>query len=206
LININNWKVDDDDGENDGGYNDNEKKPSFKWGEKAAATKNKKDDADEEEEEVEEKVQPPPKPSNIVENKTDTTNAPSGSYVPPALRRQLAESSSDKPSSTPSSATTTSDTAPSKYVPPSMRNKTTTESAIPSTSVNYRRPNKAQPNIMDTMEFPTLDSADSNGINEKVSSDNSNERFELPKKSGKVDQKTSKNMINLGNAFSALSS
>jgi hypothetical protein len=34
-------KVEDEYGENDGGYNDNEKKPSFKWGEKAAASKNK---------------------------------------------------------------------------------------------------------------------------------------------------------------------
>ena len=56
-----------------------------------------------------------------------------------------------------------------------MRNKTTTDSAIPTTSVNYRRPNKSQPNIMDTMEFPTLDSTD-NGPNEKVSFENSNER------------------------------
>ena len=90
--------------------------------------------------------------------------------MPPSLRRQQVESS-DKPSS----SNTTSDTPANKYVPPSMRNKTTTDSAIPSTSVNYRRPNKAQPNIMDTMEFPTLDSAD-NGPSEKVSNDNNNER------------------------------
>jgi hypothetical protein len=141
--------------------------------------KNKKDD-DFNEEEVEEKAKPISKPatvettsksSNIADIKTETPAAGGGSYIPPALRRQQAESS-DKPSV----SNAASETQPNKYVPPSMRNKTTTDSAIPSTSVNYRRPNKSQPNIMDTMEFPTLDSTD-NGPSEKVSIENSNERL-----------------------------
>jgi len=61
-----------------------------------------------------------------------------------------------------------------------MRNRQTAESssssnnnnsAIPTTSVNYRRPNKSQPNINDTMEFPTLDAAgtENTNTNDKMS-------------------------------------
>ena len=35
-------KVEDEYGENEGGFNDNDKKPSFKWGEKAGQGKKSK--------------------------------------------------------------------------------------------------------------------------------------------------------------------
>ena len=56
-----------------------------------------------------------------------------------------------------------------------MRNKTEPSSGIPTTSVNYRRPNKSQPNIMDTMEFPTLDAVDPSP-NEKLPNEFSGEK------------------------------
>jgi hypothetical protein len=85
--------------------------------------------------------------------------------------------SADKP--TPATTTESSSASTGKYIPPSLRNKntesstTTSSSAIPPTSVNYRR-NKAQPNIMDTSEFPTLDAALTDvSQNEKVVNGNS---------------------------------
>lgn len=223
-ININNWKVEDEYGDNEGGYNDSEKKPSFKWGEKNPLNKKEDDQNDDEKEDnlIEETAAqqktstetPSAKPvsaeikPDAAAASTTASGAAGGAYIPPSLRRQqqAETSSSEKPSTTPAAAAAASETT-SKYVPPSMRNKTSTESssAIPTTSVNYRRPNKSQPNIMDTMEFPTLDAVDPSP-SEKLPNEHGGEKFELPKRSGKVDQKSSNNMINLGNAFSALSS
>ncbi len=86
---------------------------------------------------------------------TTKSEAPStGAYIPPSMRTRV-QAEQSKPTEAAPSTT-------SKYVPPSMRNKTSESSSayeIPTTSVNYRRPNKSQPNINDCLEFPTLDAA-----------------------------------------------
>jgi hypothetical protein len=86
-------------------------------------------------------------------------------------------------------SSTTSNTGEStaKYIPPSMRaaaasgSSGSSSSAIPPTSVNYRRPNKSQPNINDTLEFPTLDSnvAESSGnpSDKLTNGSNNNDRY-----------------------------
>jgi hypothetical protein len=216
-INTATWNVDDEFGENEGGYEGGEKKPSFKWGEKAVSKKETDNDQndDEKEDEPEQKNNPQiaqkqlndptskPLSNTTTEAKTEALPTSTGAYVPPSMRGKppMESSSAPPPAAAPAST--------GAYVPPSMRGKTGNESsssAIPTSSVNYRKPNKSQPNIMDTMEFPTLDNAEPSS-NEKVYSNNTNnEKFELAKRSGKVDQKSGNNMIDIGNSFSALSS
>lgn len=131
-------------------------------------------------------------------------------YIPPHLRNQAATTSSDAPKTTPPATSSTDSSG--KYIPPSMRaaaaagsssSSASGLSGIPTTSVNYRRPNKAQPNINDTMEFPTLDAAVEPNPSEKLT--NGSEKFEVPKKSGRLEPKSNENMIDLGNKFNALS-
>jgi hypothetical protein len=92
--------------------------------------------------------------------------------VPPGLRRQN-QTSDNKTTATTTTTATGAAPESSKYVIPSLRNRdsnsSSTTSAIPQSSVNYRRPNKSQPNINDTMEFPTLDSAGAESNNDKTS-------------------------------------
>lgn len=132
-----------------------------------------------------------------------TTTSTGGAYVPPALRRQQVTDTS-KP------AASTTESTSSKYVPPAMRNSSSNNnnSAIPPTSVNFRRPNKSQPNINDTMEFPTLDAAgtESTNTNDKMTSNGAGEKFEMAKKGARIEPKAEGNMINLANKFTALSS
>ena len=114
----------------------------------------------------------------MVETKTDAPAPTGGSYVPPALRRQQQTESSDKPAPTAAPAAESAQSTGSKYVPPSMRNRSANDSAIPTTSVNYKRPGKSQPNIMDTMEFPTLDAVEPS-VNEKLPTEHSGEKYAL---------------------------
>jgi len=156
-------------------------------------------------------------------NKSDSSNTTSssgststgGAYVPPALRRQQPDTG--KPTPPPASTATTEST--NKYVPPGMRNRqaesgssgggsSSMNSGIPTTSVNYRRPNKSQPNINDTMEFPTLDAAGTEGsanANDKLSN-GAGEKFEMAKKGARVEPKAEGNHVTLANKFTALSS
>lgn len=189
---INKWKVEDEYAENDGEGVDYEKKPSFTWGSAPAQPAKKDEDADTNEtkqtketanqkpaEEASTAKTPtePAKETSTAPTASTTTAAPStGAYIPPSLRRQM--ESSDKPAA-PAPAADTTSASSGKYIPPSLRNKnpestnSTSSSAIPPTSVNYRR-NKAQPNIMDTSEFPTLDAALTDvSQNEKVVNGNS---------------------------------
>lgn len=219
-INIQNWKVEDQDAINEGAIYDNEKKTNCPWGAPTSQTK-KDDDNQDNENEKETEIKPEiennnnsnnknetPEPSQIKStpseptSKTETTTSSTGAYVPPALRRQQNESSN-----TTEIKQQTTDSS-SKYVPPYLRNKTSndTSSAIPTTSVNYRRPNKSQPNLNDTSEFPSLDAGVEPASNDKLTNGTNETKFEMPKKSGKIEQKSSKNMIDLENKFTALSS
>lgn len=103
---------------------------------------------------------------------------------------QQTQEETTKPAATTSQPSTTESTG--KYIPPSMRGGAggssggginSSSSAIPPTSVNYRRPNKSQPNINDTLEFPTLDSnaAESSGNNpsDKLTNGSGNDRLVL---------------------------
>ena len=61
------------------------------------------------------------------------------------------------------------------YVPPSMRGRMAESSSgssdIPTSSVNYRRPNKAQPNLNDCLEFPSLDAMGPGGADKNATPD-----------------------------------
>jgi hypothetical protein len=157
-INIQNFKVDDEDVGYQGQYDESEKKTNCPWamqscrqGETAKSTTappsttsttttagpestsdNAQDDSTQSKEEAQDKAA----------EASSTTSAPTESkYIPPALRRQQNPSGADSTSTA------------------------TRSSAIPPSSVNFRRPNKSQPNILDTMEFPTLDAAVSDVTN-----------------------------------------
>lgn len=102
-----------------------------------------------------------------------------GAYVPPSMRGS------------------------GSYVPPSMRGEMSGYSGagyeIPTSSVNYRRSNKAQPNLNDCLEFPSL------GLGEDKPSNETDERFEFAKKSGRIEPKNEKDsQINLQNKFTML--
>jgi len=208
-INIQNWKAEDEENNNERLVDENEKKPSCPWGAAQIKLFNNAQNEDQEttdntESNVDDNNQNQSDDASINTNSsakpTETTASTAASaYVPPHLRKK-AEAEPAKPSTTTESS--------SKYVPPSLRNKNINsfESAIPTTSVNYRRPNKSQPNINDTLEFPTLDAtvAD-NPSSDKTTSEN-DEKFDFPKKSGRIEAKTNNNMIDLENKFTALSS
>lgn len=76
---------------------------------------------------------------------------------------QQAVDEASKKTETTTETTATPAASSGVYIAPHLRNRDTKTAdkssdkyAIPTTSVNYRRPNKSQPNIMDTSEFPTL--------------------------------------------------
>jgi len=211
---IQNWKADDREiysSVND----DGDKKNRFVWGSSAPG---KADDAAEDDE-LNENDQEKTSNDAPVKNTDDkgkgkgdeenkdpaapvdpvpTPPVPStgGAYVPPALRR------TQQPTSVVPEKPAESTTTGSKYVLPHLRGGN--DSAIPSTSVNYRRPNKSQPNLNDAFEFPTLDTvAPTKTTPEKQV--NGEEKFELSKKSARNEPKSNESMINLDNKFNALS-
>merc|ERR1712110_72803 len=91
------------------------------------------------------------------------------------------------------------------YVPPSMRRMEAASTGssgyeIPTTSVNYRRPNKSQPNLNDCLEFPSLDAQGTDSVDKN--STGSTEKFEYAKKSGRVEVKNEKeSQIHIQNKF-----
>lgn len=229
---VQNWKADDRDSNYYGGLDDGDKKPEFKWGsskptDETNKTTNEADDektsttaapaAETTEKPPQEKAEADAETESAEEKKESSDSAPTattGAYIPPALRRQqqsTAESdAAPKSESSSSSTTATSAAAPSKYIPPHLRkagdsaqssSSSSSSSAIPVTSVNYRKPNKAQPNINDTLEFPTLDNFDTSSGKPEAG----NEKFEIPKKGGRIEPKSNESSINLDNKFNALS-
>lgn len=116
-IKIENWKVEDEENNNEGIDVEQEKKAACPWGVCSNGPKEDSEEAKEvsEKSQVVEEKTPEPEP---VREQTKSTE----SYVPPHLRKQQ------------------------PYVPPSLRK----------TQEAPTRKQKAQPNIMDTFEFPTL--------------------------------------------------
>ena len=148
----------------------------------SSADKDEKPSEDTQAEASGEKEKPSQESSPSAERSTDkeTTEskdagsappAAGGAYVPPALRRAMQGGGAPAaaPAAPAESKPAEGSATASKYLPPHLRAKaggdssssssSGSNSAIPSTSVNFNRnrPNKSQPNIMDTMEFPTLD-------------------------------------------------
>lgn len=153
------------------------------WGsKKKEATNSDQEDEDEDKDEDSRASQEPKSMADIVneiatneaaEAKPAETAAPAsaaaptpGAYIPPSLRARMAAEAAAKPAEAakPAAAAPASSGA---YVPPSMRNRAPESSGssasyeIPTSSVNYRRPNKSQPNLNDCLEFPSLDAAGS---------------------------------------------
>lgn len=247
-INIQNWKVEDEENNYEEANDENEKKAACPWG--TAQLKFNKPDQDSDQVEKEESPQEAEKVNNNNNTTEETTSskaeapavptttatttngaaptaaAPApGVYITPAMKRAMMEANNNNnnkaggaaPSTTTSSSSTTSSApaaesaaaAPAgKYIAPHLRNKGDTSSTLTSTAgfPTRTRPGKAQPNIMDTMEFPSLDNAVSvdTGASEKITN-GSTERFEMAKKGGRVDSKTNKaGSIDLENKFTAL--
>jgi hypothetical protein len=155
-INIQNFKVDDEDIGYQGQYDESEKKTNCPWAMQS---------------------------SRQSETTKSATGAPPSTTARAESTSELAQDDSAqsktkeevKEKATEAGSTTSAPTE-SKYIPPALRRQqnpvaadstsaATRSSAIPPSSVNFRRPNKAQPNILDTMEFPTLDAAVSDVTN-----------------------------------------
>lgn len=208
------WQEEDVENELTGQTDENTLKASCPWGAKNKTKNLEKEENDEEEEEKDEtdKHEQASEPKTIaavlaenttasnVEAKTEPVTAPTpGAYIPPSMRARMQAEAAAKPSSTTTGST-------GAYVPPSMRGKTVESSSsgyeIPTSSVNYRRPNKAQPNLNDCLEFPSLDATNDNTADKT----NGEEKFEYAKKSGRVEPKSEKDrQINLQNKFASLS-
>lgn len=224
-INTQTWNDEDEENEVTGVVDDNEKNLNCPWGAsgKSRSKDNANNDEDEDEEKNEEKTnveasEPKTIAAVLAENTVSeakvepAVSAPAtNAYIPPSMRARLQAEAAAKPVETLKPSTQSSGGA---YVPPSMRNRMggTGESAssynsyeIPTSSVNYRRANKSQPNFNDCLEFPSLDAA-GNENSEKMNN-GSDERFEYAKKSGRVEAKNEKDsQINLQNKFATLSS
>jgi len=131
-------------------------------------------------------------PETKTEPEPASSSSTASSYVPPHLRRQ--QPSQPSQSSQPSQPSQpVAEKTSSAYVPPSMRRQEAGQTS---------RKQKVQPNIMDTFEFPTLNSAPAEIPEVKT---NGGEKFELPKKSGRVESKTGASSIEIENKFTALS-
>jgi len=205
-IKIQQLKEDDEDCDATTGYDENEKKPLCPWG---SSTMQKQDyeDVDYNSVKVDKKEKTAITPAPV-ETKQEAVASANGAYISPAMKRQMAEASGNKISTQPAApAASTSESSGGKYVPPNMRNKTGADSySIPTSSVNYRGPKgsaKGQPNINDTSDFPTLGGAVEHGKTSKVNG--FDEKFEVAKKSARVEQKSGDNEIDLINKFTALS-
>lgn len=167
-IKIENWKVEDEENNNEGIDVEQEKKAACPWGVCSSGPKDEKDteEAKENQEKIEVAEVKAPEPEPAREQSKPEA------YVPPYLRKQQSSASSNQPSGV--------------YVPPSVR-----------------KTQKVQPNIMDTLEFPTLNAVVD--TTEKIA--NGGEKFELPKKSGRVEnKKAGGSSIEIENKFTALSS
>lgn len=167
------------------------------------------------------------------ESESSTTAAPSttstttesaaspagGAYVPPHLRNRQQETKPATTTTTTSAAAVAAGAgaaAPatgSAYVPPHLRNKGAADSGLSSSSSSSsattpsggRR--KVQPNINDTMEFPTLAAAVTvpETADKTADSTPENASFVQSKKGSRVETNKSKNpMIDLENKFTAL--
>jgi len=216
-INTNTWKDEDEFSEIQGVVDDNLAKPNCPWGAGKGASKSQDDDEDDEDVSYDtsnnEPVSTEPKTiaAVIAENNAASAAAESkaepsapaptpGAYIPPSMRARMAAEAAPKPAApAPSSSG-------GAYVPPSMRGRmgesSSGSSDIPTSSVNYRRPNKAQPNLNDCLEFPSLDAMGPGGADKNATPD---DRFEYAKKSGRVEPKNEKDsQINLQNKFATL--
>lgn len=227
-INTQTWADDDEDNEQGADQDENAAKPAWvasAWGAKKGKETNSQEEEDEDREDKEEENTASQEPKSmaaiVTENKTNeaaeqakaepvasaaSSTAPTpGAYIPPSMRaRMAAEAASEAPK--PAAAAPSSGGA---YVPPSMRNRAPESSStsaagyeIPTSSVNYRRPNKSQPNFNDCLEFPSLDAASSDAPPAAPNDD----RFELAKKSARVEPKNEKdNRVHTQNMFATLS-
>lgn len=217
-INTNTWNDEDEEYEYKCEVDENTSKPAWvpsAWGSKTKEEQQKQSDEEEKEEETKNQASSEPKSLAAViaegksaepaETKTETSSAaPStGAYIPPAMRARMAAEAAAKQQAEPPKTT-------GAYVPPSLRNRAPEASSssasyeIPTSSVNYRRPNKSQPNLNDCLEFPSLDAASDNNPTPAGGND---DRFEFAKKSGRVEQKNEKDsQIHIQNKFATLSS
>lgn len=209
-ISIQNWKVEDENNENSSAIEESDKKPSCPWAASINAQQ-KNDDSNNR--------------RDVFEAKqgalSDSTNQKPSSLAEAVKAGISSEEQTDtNPTDSKTSTTTTASAATgaapaaaSSYVPPHLRRQQpTTPASSQSAAVDQkpfsvstsRKPNKSQPNINDTLEFPTLDAAVSDST-EKAFSETS-DRFDFPKKASRPDTKSSgKNVIDLQNKFNALS-
>lgn len=220
-INTNTWKDEEEDGDYDNVTDENNIKTSCPWGASGKPKDLNDEDADDEEQ-VEVAV-----PKTIAAILVENTNAANlaqpeavaaatnpNAYIPPSMRaRMAAEATGAKPvevKPTPAAAPS----GGSAYVPPSMRGRmgeglsSSSGSGayeISTSSVNYRRPNKSQPNFNDCLEFPSLDANAETQTADNMVNGNGGERFELVKKSARVEPKNEKdNQVYTQNKFGAL--
>lgn len=233
-IKMENLKEDDDDYEFRDGADENGKKPLCPWG-SSKGPRNDADAEDipyvspkgvtvnvvEETKTVERAASPVERPSTpaAAETTAKPAEAPTtGAYVPPSMRNRAAAAvAPELVVSKPVVEAVAAAPASGAYVPPSMRNRASAAGGslasegsyhIPTSSVNFRRPtggSKAQPNINDTMDFPTLGGGTETTDKPSHLANGSNEKFDLIKKGGRVEPKSGDNSINLVNKFTMLS-
>lgn len=222
-INTQTWKDEDEEFESrQGVVDENSGKAAWApWG--SSKNKSSKDDDEDKDDEDEETNTAPAEPKSlaavIAENNTpvapvETKAEPvaatpsAGAYIPPSMRARMAAEAASKPAE---AAPAPKPASSGAYVPPSMRGRMGDESGssnsgggydIPTSSVNYRRPNKSQPNLNDCLEFPTLGNDDGGS-----GTTGTDERFEFSKKAGRVEPKNEKDsQIHIQNKFATLSS
>jgi hypothetical protein len=169
-IDINNWKIEDEEGKSQFAAEENDKKsawgaPKSVWGPKKTQTEEDEEKDEEkspdtskvegEEETTKESSSSEPAPAHKAEEFSEKAAAPTaGSYVPPYLRNKTAAAAPTPAAPVPAAP------AKSVYVPPHLRDSADQSSSSSSSGpAPVRKSNKAQPNIMDTMEFPSLDTA-----------------------------------------------
>lgn len=225
-INMQTWADEDEQNEQGGEFDENAAKPAWvasAWGSKKKEANDEQDEDEDKDDKEEDTASQEPKSMAEVVNEiktneaaeakpAETAAAPAaaaptpGAYIPPSMRARIAAEAAAKPAEAAKPAAPASGGA---YVPPSMRNRAPESSGssagyeIPTSSVNYRRPNKSQPNLNDCLEFPSLDAAGSDAAPATQNDD----RFEFAKKSGRVEPKNEKdNMIHVQNKFATLSS
>jgi len=210
-------QVEDENNDFSGVIDENEKKSACPWGAVCATAQNKQ---------TEESKEDATESSNVKQTAlSDSTNQQANTDIQKSSSTTQIAAAATSDSTTASTTTNTSTTSSSSaYVPPALRRqqqqqpdrpatttdslglrKTEASSAISATTTSGRRRN--QPNINDTMEFPTLDAAGSDIVNQtEKTSTVPGERFEIAKKGARIEPKAEGHMINLANKFTALSS
>jgi len=216
-INTQTWKDDEEDGEFNNYTDENSVKKSCPWGSSGKSKGNQDNlDNDNDQEEENPKIQAS-EPKTIAAVLAENTNAANvtgtpaepavvaptpGAYIPPSMRARMQAEAPQKPA--------VAAPTPGAYVPPSLRNRTADSGPsyeIPTNSVNYRRPNKSQPNLNDCLEFPSLDAGPDSMTMAGMTNGDGGERFEFAKKSAKIEPKNEKDsQIHIQNKFTALSS